>query len=559
MSKNKFFHEVKQMRQLFSKLYRLSCNFILMLSLVFTGLLFIAGFLFTCYADNMTTQQVLTKIDNPFLQILGILLFIGALFFCSNLACKHPAKSKKILLCITFSWILLSGGLLVLFGRTAPAADAWSVYSSAQSLALGDTSVIHPTDSYLSYYPQQVGLMAFFESIIRLWNLLSIGLEPYHFIKCLYVVLTCVIVFYQYKIVHTLWEDDRADCIYLILAATNLPMIMYSSFVYGEIPSFTAMSLGLYYLVVLLKNSFSDQSRQEQIPLSGRRIATQGILSLMGLTLAVMLRKNSLIIIIAVVLVVLLEWCRSRKHLLLLYCILCITLSLTILPATQKIYELRAGNKLQTGVPAMSYFAMGMQESSRGNGWYNGFNFNTYLESGMDTAKTVTISKEAIAERQAYFKENPEYACSFYFNKFLSQWADGTYASRQATLATLGPRHPIAEEFYTGKFTGAYIGFCNLYQSVIYLGCFAGFFMILFKRRTNRLYSWFGMIGVFGGFLFHMIWEANSRYIFLYGLLLLPYAARGLSDISNTSVLGKFRQNTADRKEDANKKPPIAG
>ena len=544
------------MRQLPSKLYRLSCNFILILSLVFTGLLFIAGFLFTCYADNMTTQQVLTGIDHPVFQIIGTTVFIGAVFLFCKIACKHPVRSKKILLYFTFGWILLLGGLLILFGRTAPAADAMSVYSAAQSLATGDTSVIHPTESYLSYYPQQVGLLAFFELIIRLWNLLPIGLEPYHFIKCLYVVLTCVIVLYQYKTVHALWDDDRADCIYLILAATNLPMIMYSSFVYGETPSFAAISIGLYYLVVLLKTNSTDQ---EQSPIPGRQIATQWVLSLTGLILAVMLRKNSLIIIIAVALVVLLEWCRSRRHLLLLYCCLCVTLSLTILPVTQKIYELRADNTLQTGVPAMSYFAMGMQESSRGNGWYNGFNFNTYLESGMDTDRTVAISKEAIAERQAYFRANPDYACSFYFNKFLSQWTDGTYASRQATLATLGPRHPIAEEFYTGKFTGAYIGFCNLYQSVIYLGCFAGFFMILFKRRTNKLYSWIGMIGVFGGFLFHMIWEANARYIFLYGLLLLPYAARGLSDISNTSVLGKFRRNTADHKEDASQKPPIAG
>lgn len=540
------------MRQLFLKLYDLSCNFILLLSLVFTGLLFTAGFLFTCYANNMTTQQVLTKVNNPLIQILGISAFIGILLLCCKIVCKNPAKGKIFLLYVTFGWILLLGGVLVLFGRTAPAADARSVYSIAQSLATGDTTVIHPTDSYLSYYPQQVGLVAFLELIIRLWNLLPIALEPYHFIKCIYVVLTCIIVFYQYKCVHILWENDHIDCFYLLLAATNLPLIMYSSFVYGEIPSFAALSFGLYYLITLLKNISSPNPEQKQL-------TVQGLFSLLGLTLAVMLRKNSLIIIIAVVLVVLLEWCRCRRHPLLVYSILCIILSLTILPATQKFYELRADNKLQSGVPAVSYFAMGMQESSRANGWYNGFNFNTYQESGMDTAKTVAVSKEVIQERQAYFKEHPDYAGAFYFNKFLSQWTDGTYASRQATLATLGPRHPVVEEFYTGKFTGVYIGFCNIYQNVLYLGCFVGIFITFIKKRATGLYSWIGMIGTFGGFLFHMIWEANSRYIFLYGLLLLPYAAKGLWDISNTSVLGKFLQNTADHTEDASQKPPIAG
>lgn len=541
----------------FQALYRLSCNFILMLSLIFTGLLFVAGFLFTCYADNMTTQQVLTRADNPLLHLSGVFILGGAILLCCKHACRQPALGKKVLLCMTLGWILLLGALLILFGRTAPAADAWSVYSAAQSLAGGDTSVIHPTDSYLSYYPQQVGLMAFFELIIRIWNFLPIGLEAYHFIKCLYVVLTCIIVFFQYKTVHLLWENDRADCIYLILAGASLPMIMYSSFVYGEIPSFAALSIGIYYLLKLLKNMPEDKTMTCDTP--AKRYILPAFISLLGLTLAVMLRKNSLICIIAVVLVVLLESCFSGKKSLLIYCTLCIILSLTVLPVTQKCYELRAGNTLRTGVPAMSYFAMGMQESSRANGWYNGFNFNTYQESGMDTDKTVELSKAAIAERQAYFKANPGYAASFYFNKFLSQWTDGTYASRQATLATLGPRHPVAEEFYTGKYAKAYIEFCNIYQTIVYIGCFAGTLITLLRRRPDRLYMWIGMISVFGGFLFHMIWEANSRYIFLYGLLLLPYAARGLADISNTSVLGKFRKNNTDRTEDASQKQPIAG
>lgn len=545
------------MKPFFQALYRLSCNFILILSLVFTGLLFTAGFLFTCYADDMTTQQVLTRVDNPLLHLLGLIILGGAILACCKIACKQPARGKIILLVLTMGWILLLGAALVLFGRTAPAADAWSVYSAAQSLAAGDTSVIHPTDSYLSYYPQQVGLMAFFELLIRLWNILSIGLEPYHFIKCLYVVLTCIIVFFQYKTVHLLWENDKTDCIYLTLAGASLPMIMYSSFVYGEIPSFAALSMGLYYLLKLMKNLPTDNNTPCTI--SAKWYIRQAIISLLGLTLAVMLRKNSLVCIIAVILVVLLESCARGRKSLLIYCTLCIILSLTILPITQKCYELRAGNTLRTGVPAMSYFAMGMQESSRANGWYNGFNFNTYQESGMDTERTVALSKEAISERQAYFKANPGYAASFYFNKFLSQWTDGTYASRQATLATLGPRHPVAEEFYTGKFAKSYIEFCNIYQSILYLGCFAGMLVTALKRRSCRLFEWTGMISVFGGFLFHMIWEANSRYIFLYGLLLLPYAAQGLADISNTFVRHKSRKNNTVHTEDAEQKQPIAG
>lgn len=88
----------------------------------------------------------------------------------------------------------------------------------------------------------------------------------------------------------------------------------------------------------------------------------------------------------------------------------------------------------------MSYLAMGMQEASRGCGWYNGFNIDTYDTAGMDTAIANEISRLAIDERLTYFREHPGYTADFYLHKHLSQWADGTYASRQATLATYGGR-----------------------------------------------------------------------------------------------------------------------
>ena len=194
----------------------------------------------------------------------------------------------------------------------------------------------------------------------------------------------------------------------------------------------------------------------------------------------------------------------------------------------------------------MSYFAMGMQESSRADGWYNGFNFYTYQDTGMDTEATNELSKQAIRERLDYFRENPGYAASFYRNKFLSQWADGTYASRQATLATFGGRREFFVRLYEGDYSHYYIEFCNLYQNLLYLGSAVFCFCALFSKKSqekknpaerNSSFSfhwlplYIGLIGVIGGFLFHMIWEANARYILPYSLLLMPYTAWGLAHL----------------------------
>ena len=48
------------------------------------------------------------------------------------------------------------------------------------------------------------------------------------------------------------------------------------------------------------------------------------------------------------------------------------------------------------------------------------------------------------------------------------------------------------------------------------------------RLGADRLYIYVGLIAVLGGFLFHIFWEANSRYIFSYSLLLMPYCGAGI-------------------------------
>ncbi|MBQ7359908.1 MAG: hypothetical protein IJW63_07435 [Lachnospiraceae bacterium] len=520
-----------------TKIYRFFAKGAEILSLVFMSILLLSAFLITSYVDEMSIQAVKLRWDSPLVNLLGLalilLLFAGFL----QLAKKNFKLAKKVMLIVVSLWILLAGVLLIFFGRTIPAADPYTVYHVSNLLALGDTSVIHPTQSYLSYYPQQIGLVAFYEPLIRLWNLLPINYEAYHFFKIVYVFLGFVIFYAQYFTVQFLFKSDKADLIYLCIAGLNFPFLMYTSFIYSEIPSFAAASVGLY-LFFRMVAATNEANRKQSILFA--------LLSVLFLALSVMLRKNSLILIIAVVIISFLVWIKDcKKYILLLFTVLCIVCSLSILPVTQKVYELRAGNTLSSGVPAMNYFAMGMQDAGRGCGWYNAFNILTYEESGMDTAKSVAVSKAAIAERLEYFRDNPDYAVNFYLQKFLGQWTDGTYACRQATHANFGGRHAIFTSIYEGELGPAFVQYCNIYQIFIYLGGFL-FCLGLFTKKMNtfqidHLSLLVGLITVFGGFLFHMIWEASGRYIFPYGMMLIPFAAKGIEWL--LELLDTFRHH----------------
>ena len=504
-------------------IYRFSFQFMKYASLAIGLLLFICGFFFTCYAQDMNTQQVLTRMDNILINLLGILLLTGLMYLIYRLVMKSPAKGKKILLYITMIWYFLAGIVLIIFSKTVPSADAMSVYSAAGELAAGNTGVIHPTDSYLSYYPQQMGLIGYYEILIRLWNLLPIEQHAYHFLKCINILWAEAILYFQYKSVQLLFKSDAADTVYLLLAFLHLPLLLYTSFVYGEIPSFALFCMGIWMLLRLLN---TDTSKKQRL--------LWAVGSALTFAVAVAMRKNTLVLMIAVILVVLLEALRKQSGRLLLLAMTYTLASCLTLPIIQNFYEYRAGNELSSGVTATSYIAMGMQESSRANGWYNGFNFNTYEATGMDTQATNDISREAILERLEYFKENPSYALGFYAGKFLSQWCDGSYASRQATIATFGGRNTFFQELYDGKYSPYFIEFCNILQNQIYLGVLL-FALAACKKKTSAqtqgLPLYLFMIAVLGGLLFHMLWEANSRYILPYGLLLLPYAASGISQV----------------------------
>lgn len=601
-------------------IYRLGLNIVMLLTLLLSMLLFAGSFLTTCYADNMETQQVLLRPDNPLWNLLELagfgLLFCGCLYLYK----KIGEKFRRGLLVFTLTFVFGLGILLILFGRTVPAADALSVYNAAAEWILGNTDIIHPTVSYLSYYPQQIGLMAFLELLLRIWNLTGLSVPAWHFIKLVYVCLLCGAIWFQYLSLQYLWPENykNISCCYLVLVCCNLPMIMYSSFVYGEIPSFAALSVGCYLLLRLLGSVSPGGSYRDNVSPGGSyRIIFTGFGSILFLTLSVMLRKNSLIPVIAVLLVLLFEALRPGRNgkmrlgLLIMAVCLAVT-SVGILPLVQKCYEKKAGNTLSSGVTAMSYLAMGMQEASRGCGWYNGFNIDTYDTAGMDTAIANEISRLAIDERLTYFLEHPGYTADFYLHKHLSQWADGTYASRQATLATYGGRSAFFKEVYEGSLSGGYIEWCNAWQNVLYLGVLVFCIDSLKKRRKSkvvghmadqtaghtagctadhmadqhgadwhgadrlgadrhgadrhgadqhgadrlgadrhgadqhgadrhgadrhgadwhgayRLYIYVGLIAVLGGFLFHTFWEANSRYIFSYSLLLMPYCGAGV-------------------------------
>ena len=79
----------------------------------------------------------------------------------------------------------------------------------------------------------------------------------------------------------------------------------------------------------------------------------------------------------------------------------------------------------------------------------------------------------------------------------------------------------------------------NIYHFLLFF--FAAAYFIL-KRKEWSLQEAYYALNIFGGFLFHMIWEAQSRYILGYFVLMLPLAACGCE-----GLLERIEKRTAKR------------
>ena len=107
------------------------------------------------------------------------------------------------------------------------------------------------------------------------------------------------------------------------------------------------------------------------------------------------------------------------------------------------------------------------------------------------------------------------------------------------TYATDNERSAFGESLYTGLPNRILQKMMDSYQLLIY--SLVLFLLIYTKRKKKKMdLEWYVLlIAVIGGVLFHELWEAKSRYVFSYFIMMIPMAAEGLGLLSG--CLGKRR------------------
>ena len=452
------------------------------------------------------------KWDQPFFVILFTAIILLALY----LSCKKKLLDRFDLNKLS----VIFGGLfslcIVLLFRCEATCDS-SLISDIAIEFSQDNYAAFEQGGYLYSYSFQIGFAALLELIYRIF-----GIENFIVFQLLNIISIMVILNMLNRITLEIFEDENIQQIEAFLSFGMLPLFLFSTFVYGDIIGWAFGVSSIYYIVKYLKSNH------------WKPLLIAGILLMFG----TLIKSNINILLVAAVIAIFLHSILHKNYKQLLWIVLLFLFSQIGVRCVNQIYVTRAGlAEYPSGIPKIAWVAMSMQETDEGGyacGWYNAYNWNIYAENGYDAAQTSSACVENLKESFDKFVHEQKYTLDFFYKKFTSQWNAPTFQSMITN--EWASRHvdglsPVANFFLYELGHDILYGIMNVYHFIIFLCC--SFFFLLGRNKWTFLKAYY-ILNIFGGFLFHMLWEAQSRYILGYFVLLLPLAACGCHYLLNS-------------------------
>ena len=472
---------------------------------------------FELYRDMETAKY---KWDQPFL----ILMAFGVLLLLMYLI----RKAKWFVGLSHFLWlaVIFAGAIsafIVLTVRGTAICDGGTLSDIAIEFMKNNYETL-TEGGYLFNYSFQIGMVALLEALYRVF-----GVENYLVFQLINVVSIMIFIWMLGKITDEVFEEERISRMEAVLSMGMLPLFLFSTFVYGDVIGWAFGISAIYFVIRYLRTD------RWQFVLAASALISLGII----------VKSNINILAVAAGIAILLNAIYKKRLQALVWIAVLAVFSQLGIGIVQTVYAHRAGlSEYPKGIPKIAWVAMSMQETDEGGyacGWYNGYNWVVYSENGYDRAETAQACMDNLKESLQKLIHEQKYALNFVYKKFTSQWNAPTF---QAMISNeWSTRHtdkttPLAHYFIFEAGHDILYELMNIYHFFLFF-CTSAFFLL--DRGKWSLPKAYFVLNIFGGFLFHMIWEAQSRYILGYFVLMLPPAACGcerlLSCIENKIAL----------------------
>lgn len=435
--------------------------------------------------------------------IAALVLWAGILFLVIRFKkcfCKLDEKRLFLLLASIYSLI---AAYLILNTDLAIRYDAKEVSDAALAAMENRFDAFQP-GNYLSIYPHQVGLMLYDMLLYTFSKNLAV-----HLLSNFVMVLG--IEYLAYRLGDLIFANHTVNLAVIFFSFAFLPQLFLILFAYGNIPAFFFLYLAFYHTLKFIQT---------------HRIRHLVVL-LLSSAVSVLIRNNSLIGVIAILIILTLDMLKRFCFKQVLAILLLIAAALLPGKLLSAHFFEKADVEPSSGVPAILWIAMGtnLDNHARGPGWYDASSYFAYQDTGYDSQAAGEIGKQRLVQNLRNMYHAPLETVKFFGRKTISQWCDPLFQSIWS-----GPLPNSEQVVHTDLLYSLYTGgsieniLCLMMR--IYMIGIWGFaaYYLLCKKQTDSAWQLFYLFFL-GGLLFHTLWEGKSQYIFQYAFCLVPFAA----------------------------------
>ncbi|WP_297426320.1 glycosyltransferase family 39 protein [Clostridium sp.] len=470
--------------------------------------------------------------DKPILQnqelgifILIIVLLILLSIVLYKLCLKLNKYSKKIVIPVTLLFSFAIQVIIIFLFTKLPTADSQTVLSLALNMLYKNDYSTFKTGGYLFMFPFN------YSTVLYLKSLLAIFPNNYLVIKIFNIIFTLVTTLMIYLIYKKInYRSKENDYGVLIFAATYIPSLFMSNFIYNDIIATAFLTTAMYFLIRFVKE---------------KSIKYIVIFSIF-LSIGNYFRSTGVIILIAGIIYVLLSIKEiGIKKVITSFCIL--GLLFNIPNYFQNVYL--QGNHIidqsvsKNSAPIYMWINMGLNKDTLGY-WDNMKSYNIYQRQGnYNKEKSTELFKKEISNKLSNMSFSD--LAKFYYNKIVWTWTEGTYqietfgignaeASNSSGRMGRAQSQYIYNTFATDLFKGN-----SVYRSgliwILYVMNFLMYCFILIRlisgikfKRFDEVFLTLVILGFIG---FYILWEIKSRYIYPVYPLLIVLSYIGFKDV----------------------------
>lgn len=478
------------------------------------------SFFSTASTSYFSEQTIYTK-DNILISVIILLSFLCFIIIGNKFSKKYKIKNNNAIILlivlnifIGYKWINSADIKMV--------DDRKFVYDSAVEMYNGDYSSLYLPENfngygsfeeggYLYIWPHQTGLVFFVEFLYSVFKDNTI-----YIFQIINLLLLNIAFYIMSKIPQQFFDIKNNDVLSIVISVMCLPALLYCTFVYGNLISFSLSIISIY----IWKMFTESQAPKRKIILS--------IYSILLISIAYQIKITALIVVIALLILNFLYFIDKKDKSCLLYIIALILFYSVPMTLTQKYYELKSGIPTSEGISKLGWIETGLNDNGFSAGWYNYWPAYGIVEAGLDNEVYEQLSKEHIAKRLEYFNNNKLEIIKFFYKKNSSAWNNPSYQSLwiQKDIEETEFNQSLVDGFIS-KILGKYF---NYVQLIIYVGVFLA--LVTYRKEFDYIKLSYLLV-IIGGFIFYTFWETKAQYTLQYYLMMIPYASIGWNKITD--------------------------